>query len=84
MTAEPAPMQRRPPMTQPCPVCGGVLREQVSGCSTCPMNSGCDMLCCENCGYETVAPQSVTIALVKKVVSFVSRKKPADPAGHRG
>lgn len=50
-----------------CPICGGELREQVSGCSTCPMNSGCDMLCCENCGYETVAPRSVLVDFVKKL-----------------
>ncbi len=50
-----------------CPICGDELREQVSGCSTCPMNSGCDMLCCENCGYETVAPRSVLVDFVKKL-----------------
>ncbi len=49
-----------------CPVCGGELREHVSGCSTCPMHSGCEMVCCENCGYETVVPRS-------KVIDFVRR-----------
>jgi len=48
-----------------CPICGGVLREHVSGCSTCPMNSGCEMVCCENCGYETVAPRSRLVDFVK-------------------
>ena len=50
-----------------CPICGGELTEQVSGCSTCPMNSGCDMVCCENCGYETVAPRSVLVDFVKRL-----------------
>jgi hypothetical protein len=51
-------------MNMRCPVCGGELREHVSGCSRCPMNGGCDMLCCENCGYETVAPRSVLVDFV--------------------
>ena len=57
-----------------CPVCGGELREHVSGCSRCPMNGGCDMLCCENCGYETVAPRSVLVDFVTKLW----RKRAAD------
>lgn len=52
-----------------CPICGGELREHVSGCSTCPMNSGCDMVCCENCGYETVAPRSALVDFVKRLFS---------------
>ena len=51
-----------------CPVCGGVLRDHVSGCSRCPMNGGCDMLCCENCGYETVAPRSATVEFFKRLL----------------
>ena len=74
------PMQQRAPMSMPCPVCGGTMREQVTGCSTCAMNSGCDMLCCENCGYETVAPQSATVDLVKKIVRFVTGKPRAAKA----
>jgi hypothetical protein len=31
------------------------------------MNSGCDMVCCENCGYETVAPRSVLVDFVKRL-----------------
>jgi hypothetical protein len=51
-------------MNMRCPVCGGQLKEQVSGCSRCPMNGGCDMVCCENCGYETVAPRSALVDFV--------------------
>lgn len=50
-----------------CPLCGGELRETVTGCSTCPMNSGCDMVCCDNCGYETVAPRSRIVDFVKGI-----------------
>ncbi len=65
-------------MTFTCPVCGGELKEHVSGCSTCPMNGGCEMMCCENCGYETVAPKSVTVDFVKRLLKLGSRKKPAE------
>ncbi len=60
-------------MTFTCPVCGGELKEHVSGCSTCPMNGGCDMMCCENCGYETVAPKSITVEFVKKLLRMGGR-----------
>jgi hypothetical protein len=26
------------------------------------------MLCCENCGYETVAPQSATVNLLRRLL----------------
>jgi hypothetical protein len=58
-----------------CPVCGGTLAAQVSGCSSCPMNSGCDMLCCENCGYETVAPRSVVVDFFRRVFGRSPRHK---------
>lgn len=35
------------------------------------MNSGCDLLCCEKCGYESVAPKSATVELARKIVRFV-------------
>jgi len=50
-----------------CPVCGGILRERLEGCTTCPMGSGCDMLCCENCGYQTVAPRSATVEFFRRL-----------------
>jgi len=53
--------------TDPCPICGGTLRDEVGSCGACPMNSGCAMLCCEHCGYSTVAPHSVTVNLFKRL-----------------
>jgi hypothetical protein len=50
-----------------CPVCGGPLTDTVSHCSRCPMNRGCEMICCENCGYETVAPRSATLDFFKRL-----------------
>ena len=64
-------------MNMQCPVCGGQLKEQVAGCSRCPMNGGCDMVCCENCGYETVAPRS---ALVDFVTNLWRKSKPSGRA----
>jgi hypothetical protein len=34
------------------------------------MNSGCDMICCENCGYETVAPRSATLEFLKRLLRW--------------
>ena len=52
-----------------CPICGGVLTDQANGCSSCPMHPGsCKMLCCDHCGYETVAPQSVTVNFFRRLL----------------
>jgi hypothetical protein len=56
-------------MDMRCPICGDTLKDQVKGCSTCPMHPGsCKMLCCENCGYETVAPVSATVEFFKRLL----------------
>ena len=61
-------------MEMNCPICGDVLRDQVNGCSTCPMHPGsCHMLCCENCGYETVAPESATVNFFKRLLRLGSK-----------
>lgn len=62
-------------MTMPCPICGGRLLDQVTACSTCPVSSGCKMLCCDNCGYETVAPHSATLEFFKRIF----RIRPKEP-----
>ena len=62
-----------PGSTLPCPLCGGTLREEVGGCNSCPMHSGCAMLCCEHCGYSTVTPESVTVRFFKNL--FTRRHK---------
>jgi len=61
-------------MVRRCPVCGGALSDQASGCSTCPLHSGCNMLCCENCGYRTVAPRSATVDFFKRLL----RRRPKE------
>ena len=47
--------------TQRCPLCGSGMHDQSGGCTSCPMHSGCAMLCCDDCGYTTVQPRSVTL-----------------------
>ncbi len=54
-------------MRMTCPVCGGELTDAVSRCASCPMHGGCDMMCCENCGYETVAPRSTVVDFFKRL-----------------
>ncbi|HZM16758.1 MAG TPA: hypothetical protein VFE28_12220 [Candidatus Krumholzibacteria bacterium] len=49
------------PSTVRCPLCGGDLHDSVGGCNSCPMHSGCAMLCCDRCGYTTVQPRSATL-----------------------
>ncbi len=36
-----------------CPVCGfRYVEGRHSLCSSCPLNHGCQITCCPNCGYE--------------------------------
>jgi C4-type Zn-finger protein len=35
-----------------CPLCGAGLTGAKSACASCPLHGGCNMLCCENCGYQ--------------------------------
>ncbi len=43
------------------------MHDSMGGCGSCPMNSGCDMLCCDECGYETVKPRSVTLDFLARL-----------------
>jgi Fe2+ transport system protein FeoA len=35
-----------------CPLCGSAMGE--AACSSCPLSSGCALVCCPTCGYSTV------------------------------
>jgi len=38
-----------------CPLCGyDFTEDEHQGCSSCPMNRYCKVVCCPNCGYEFV------------------------------
>ena len=34
-----------------CPLCGGRFRHGERVCAACPLNAGCDIVRCPNCGY---------------------------------
>ncbi|MEK7375740.1 MAG: hypothetical protein AABZ57_01035 [Candidatus Margulisiibacteriota bacterium] len=35
-----------------CPLCGKEVKDDQLACAGCPMNSGCNLLKCPNCGFE--------------------------------
>lgn len=46
-----------------CPMCGN--RFDPSGhnaCPSCPLQKGCQLVCCPSCGYETVDPSQSSLA----------------------
>ena len=46
-----------------CPMCGHTF--DVSShlaCSSCPLNKGCDMVCCPKCGYNTIDTRQSKLA----------------------
>lgn len=46
-----------------CPLCGYAFDPAANaGCASCPLNSGCRIVCCPNCGHSTVDPRSSRLA----------------------
>ncbi len=46
-----------------CPLCGKDVHESATAgaCAKCPVNKGCKLIRCPNCGYEIPpAPRSLT------------------------
>jgi Fe2+ transport system protein FeoA len=38
-----------------CPMCGHSYNPaEAPGCASCPLHSGCSLVCCPSCGYKTV------------------------------
>jgi hypothetical protein len=35
-----------------CPLCGGRFSHGLQVCGSCPLNAGCDVVRCPNCGYQ--------------------------------
>lgn len=48
-----------------CSLCGFEFSGDDALCSGCPVNSGCNTICCPNCGYQTVG-ESELISWIKK------------------
>ena len=46
-----------------CSMCGHTFTPAGGGaCQSCPLNSGCTLVCCPNCGYENVDVQQSALA----------------------
>lgn len=46
-----------------CPMCGTQFDpEQHISCQACPLQSGCQLACCPNCGFEMVNVQKSRLA----------------------
>jgi len=60
-----------------CAMCGYTFDPaQHRGCAACPLQSGCQLACCPNCGYEVVDPsQSVLARTFAKFLGKLSREK---------
>lgn len=41
------------PPLHSCPLCGHrFAKSGASACTSCPLNGGCNLICCPNCGYQ--------------------------------
>lgn len=46
-----------------CPMCGHRFdASNHPSCSSCPLNKGCNMVCCPNCGYNSIDPRQSKLA----------------------
>lgn len=59
-----------------CTMCGHRFNpDDHIPCEGCPVQSGCQLVCCPSCGYETVDPEeSKVVQLVSRL--FSSRRRP--------
>jgi uncharacterized protein (DUF2225 family) len=57
-----------------CPVCGTSFDpEGRSACQACPLQHGCELVRCPQCGFETVDPQQSS--LVRFTQRLFSKKE---------
>ena len=58
-----------------CSMCGlSYDPDQHAACQNCPMHSGCNLVCCPKCGYQTVDPRRSK--LVRLARFFSERRTP--------
>ena len=50
-----------------CTLCGFEFEPTDSLCRGCPLKSNCSMVCCPNCGYQTVV-DSPGIRLMRRIL----------------
>jgi len=59
-----------------CPMCGHTFDPmQHSGCANCVLQRNCTLVCCPNCGFETVNPAESRLASFAEHI-FGMLKKP--------
>lgn len=63
-----------------CAMCGHKFNpDQHLACQACPVQSGCSLVCCPACGYQTVNPRRSKIV---RLMNFLSaNKNSTSPAG---
>ncbi len=51
-----------------CPLCGFTINTLDKSCQKeCPLGQSCTLVCCPNCRYSFVKPESTIVNVVKKV-----------------
>jgi hypothetical protein len=46
-----------------CPMCGYVYDpDEHIACRSCPLHKNCHLVCCPNCGYESIDPGRSVLA----------------------
>lgn len=56
-----------------CSMCGQKYDPELHlACQNCPMHSGCDLVCCPNCGYQTIDPRRSKFI---RLARFISRRR---------
>ncbi len=69
-----------------CPLCGFEYDETALDChAACPMAQGCAIVCCPNCGYQSVDESKSALAkllrrLLKHEPPSASRSKNNEPS----
>jgi ribosomal protein L37AE/L43A len=67
-----------------CPMCGYTFDKTAhTGCQSCPLNGGCSLICCPQCGYQMVDPGQSSLArlasgLLSKMESLTRNPKNAE------
>lgn len=61
-----------------CGLCGhSYAKSAHSGCQSCPLNDGCLMTCCPNCGYSAPDPRnSKLLAAARGARRLVKQRGP--------
>jgi Fe2+ transport system protein FeoA len=68
-----------------CPICGFRFDPADSGaCGSCPLNKGCEMVCCPNCGHTTVdVNQSGLVRVASRIAALFRRNRSGEPEGNQ-